>query len=271
MTKLVTVISDTHINSTIGLCNNPIVLADGGSYSPSFGQKWLAEQWKDFWQESSTFLDNESVTEKILILNGDIVDLNTHSQHQLITPNESTIVKIAYDMLSPICEKYDTVYFIKGTEAHVKQSGELEELLGVMLHTKTNETTGEHTHWRLNLNVDDVLFNIEHHGKVGTKDWTKLTPLMNLGVEHMLDAARFGYQAPDLVIRSHMHTFGDTTDNLPTRVIQNSAWQLATAFSRRIGIIRPADIGGLNIICNKGEYDVNVFKRNPSHAGYIKH
>lgn len=270
MTKLVMIIGDTHINSTVGLCPNTVRLADGGTYTPSSGQTWLNGRWGQLWSDFMVLDNKNDFTEKILVLNGDIVDRNVHSLHQLITPNESTVIKQAYEILKPRVDLFDTVYFNKGTEAHVKQSGELEEMLAQMLGCKQNKS-GEYTNWHLDLNVDGVTMDIEHHGRIGGKEWTKLTPLLSLGVEKMLDSIRRGYEYPKLIVRNHMHTFGDTVNNLPTRVIQNAAFQLATAFTHRIGIVRPADIGGIIVLCDNGKYEVKDYVWNPEFQGYIEH
>lgn len=44
------VVSDLHVNSTVGLCPaSGVRLDDGGTYMPSNSQVWLWERWLETW------------------------------------------------------------------------------------------------------------------------------------------------------------------------------------------------------------------------------
>lgn len=245
--KNLIVISDLHINSTVGLCAEAPGLDDGGNYCPSKSQRWLKEKFDDF-----HYFCNNLGGENIFVLNGDVVDVNRHSQHQLITSNISNIISHAESLINPLING-NKVFLVRGTEAHVGQSGEIEDILAKKIYAE--EIDGRYSHWQLNLNVEGVLFDITHHGTVGSKPWNKYSALSSTASEMIINAVTFNQQLPNVVIRSHRHTFADTHDNFPVRIISTPAWQLSTAFSYRIGS-GLADIGGLVFRCENGKYEM---------------
>jgi hypothetical protein len=70
----------------------------------------------------------------------------------------------------------------------------------------------------------------------------------------------YGSKVPQVGIQSHNHRFATSSDEYPIKVYAMPAWELKTEFVHRIGVIKPADIGGMYFICDKGEY-VPVVKR----------
>ena len=49
--EVVAVVSDLHINSTVGLCPGPVPLDDGGTHQPSKEQRALLRCWNEYWAE----------------------------------------------------------------------------------------------------------------------------------------------------------------------------------------------------------------------------
>lgn len=245
--KHLIILSDLHINSTVALSQSQVPLDDGGTYQMSKSQRWLYECFKDFYKAVE---DLEG--EKILVLNGDVIDLNKHSKHQLITSNASVVVEHALSILRGYT--LDRLYVVRGTEAHVGPVGEYEELLARRLNATPNDS-GNYTHWSLFISVEGVIFDIAHHGVVGQKAWTRTHPLDSLAANTIIEVTKNNAVLPDVIIRSHLHTHADTYDNYPVRVIQTPAWQLSTAYSHRIGA-GLADIGGLIFSCENGKYEL---------------
>ena len=143
-------------------------------------------------------------------------------------------------------------YLIRGTSAHVGNVAEYEEILGRKLNTEQDEN-GNHTFWELFAEVNGVVFSITHHGTIGRKAWTKTHPLDSLAANVLIEATRSKQIIPDVIVRSHLHTFADTHDNYPVRVVQTPCWQLSTEFAYRIGAGLP-DIGGVVFHCEDDAY-----------------
>lgn len=248
--KYLVVVSDLHINSTVGLCDKTVMLDDGGSYTPPRSQKWLYDNWLDFW----TFVDSLSGDSIITVLNGDMVDINKHAGHQLITPNVSVVLEHTISLLSLVKEISDRIYVVRGTAAHTGSSSQIEESLSRELQAVPSANSW--SHWTLPIQVDGVLFDIAHHGKIGSTTWNRTAPLHTLAASITFNAVKNNVKIPDIVIRSHNHTHADTHDNLPVRVISTPAWQLSTEYSYRLGIVEMADIGGLIFACEDGHYEL---------------
>ena len=248
--KNLIIISDLHINSTVALSSDETGLDDGGIYHCSKSQKWLSNCFQDFLTTVKS-LDGD----KIFVLNGDIIDLNKHSKHQLITSNISVAIDHASDLLEfTIKDLANKIYIVRGTEAHVGSVAEYEDLVARRLNAERDDY-GSSTHWSLLLDVNGVVFDIAHHGVVGQKQWTRTHPLDSLAANTIIEATKNNSILPNVIIRSHLHTHADTHDNYPVRVIQTPAWQLATSFSYRIGA-GIADIGGLIFRCDNGNYEL---------------
>ena len=112
--KHLIVISDLHLNSTVGLSLNNVHLDDGGTYVANKSQQWLLNNFYKFISEAK-LLDGD----KIYVINGDLIDINTHSDYQLITKNKATVIRHAVDLLRLVIEPKDKLFIIRGTEAHV--------------------------------------------------------------------------------------------------------------------------------------------------------
>lgn len=242
------IINDTHINSTVSVCADEVMLDDGGSYMPSKTQRWLNNSLKDF-----TNFIYESPNDKVFVLLGDIVDLNKHSKYQMISENRAVILQNAYDTLKSVIRDNKT-YIVRGTEAHVGESGELEEMFGNMIGSEIMD--GSYAAWNLLLNIEGVTFDLAHHGTIGRTPWTKPNRLNSMAAAMIVDYTVHGETLPNVVVRAHNHTFADTHDNFPVRVVSAPAWQMSTSFAHRIGAGLP-DIGGLVFRCNSGKYKMH--------------
>lgn len=72
----------------------------------------------------------------------------------------------------------------------------------------------------------------------------------------LLSHIKTGDRPPDLCLRAHYHRYNDSHDACSVRVVTNGAWQLKTGFVHRIAADTLADIGGLIITIENGEYSV---------------
>src|SRR5260221_5270370 len=100
-----------------------------------------------------------------------------------------------------------TYYHIRGTEAHVGQSGEYEERLARTLGAKPN-TEGQYARWDLWKRVGDThgpLVHCLHHiGTTGSAAHESSAVNAELTASYV-EAARWNREPPDYVIRSHRH------------------------------------------------------------------
>ena len=252
-------VGDLHINSTVGLIRPTTNLDDGGTYRSSKGQRWLWRNWLDFWSEIEKVrkLENAKVW---TVFNGDLVDVNgKHQQTQNISQNDADVFGMAVDTIEPALERSDRTFIIRGTAAHVKSSGSMEEKIADDIGA---EPCGDNASWwELLLECEGVLFDIRHHGSLGYREWTKGNALNARATEMMIKYANA--RCPDVAIQSHMHQFATSTDGLPVKVFALPAWQLITEFVRRVNKIMPADIGGMYFICEKGSYTPVVKRYQP--------
>lgn len=259
MKTAITVLSDLHINSTVGLCDRQVKLDDGGYYMPSTQQKFLLTAWESFSLWSSKIIGDFGAEQKVIVLNGDLVDLSKYSKHQMVTTNTNTVIDSAMNLIYPLRSSYDRLFVIRGTESHVGASGEMEETLARELKAEQDKITGLYSRWLMQVEANGILIDFAHHGRIGGKPWNRTSPLYNLVAEIVMEGMKNGTNIPDLVLRSHCHTFADTVDALPVRVIQTPCWQLNTAYSYRMGFVNKPDIGGLVILVNDDEsYEIEV-------------
>jgi hypothetical protein len=107
----------------------------------------------------------------------------------------------------------------------------------------------------MTIDIDGVLVDLAHHGRIGTRPWT--SGAANLASEIMIDYAQSGIPLPNYIFRGHFHTLDDSGLKFEnTRLIQCPAWQLKTTFSNRVaGNTRRSDIGG--ILLNNGKLDLS--------------
>src|SRR3972149_9686768 len=104
MTTILAVVSDTHINSTVGLSTPSVTLDDGGEYRASKGQRWLWHNWLDFW-DTVTELVTRHDAKVWTVFNGDLVEGDGKNRStQLITQNDTTVMSMALDAIRPALE-----------------------------------------------------------------------------------------------------------------------------------------------------------------------
>jgi len=245
------IVSDTHANSRLGLCVPSFNLLDGGTYRANRTQRWLWNNWLEFWQEFDALEGRKGA-----IFNGDMIDGDSKKRsYQTITNNPAEMVDLANLVLLPALDVLDYCVFLKGTPAHVGKSANLEETLA--RDVTIAELNGENNYAWDNFygEVGGVVFDIKHHGKLGHKPWTRPNSINALAVELVLAYTKRRERLPDVAIRSHRHLMADSYDNYAVRVIANGCWQMQNEYGHVVSDDLP-DISGLIFECENGEYEL---------------
>jgi hypothetical protein len=228
------VLGDTHCNNTFGLCAPRVPLDDGGSYRPSPFQRALWTAWLDM---AATVKEASIGCELVVVLNGDIVEMDAKKRStQTITRNRSTINRLTIDALEPILQLATRIYVVRGTEAHVGNSGEAEETLAADIGAVKDDETGMSSHWQLKRIFGGARFDIAHHASMGGLPWTEKNAANKLAAIAEVEYLRSGLKPPDFVLRSHVHRVSDSSLNFaPMRALTLPCWTGHTSYIHRIG------------------------------------
>jgi hypothetical protein len=256
-------LGDTHCGSTVGLCpEEGLELDDGGWYQPNKSQIWLWHNWLDAWKRVKKMRGRKQKLH--IVVNGDAIDGDHHRTAQIAS--RLTGIHIACfleSMRIPLALKPDSIHIIRGTAAHVGESGNTEEGIARALKSQGWPVVGDpdtgqmSSYWR-KVTIGDVDFDVKHHGRMGRRAHTK-GPYMrwyaqDICFNYMMD----GVTPPDIAIRSHFHQFADSgkIHKIKTRVIALPAWQLATEYVHRVAESM-ADVGLVCVSIEDGkEYSV---------------
>jgi hypothetical protein len=248
--KTAVVISDTHFGCKLALAGkDPVPLDDGGTYSPSKGQIWLADRWLEFW--------NEFVPEWIpagepyvLVHNGDLIEGVHHRATTPISQNLLDQRRLAEGIMRPVVQAAGGLYYqIRGTEAHVGQSACEEEQLARDLGAIPNRE-GQFARYELWLRLGEksLIHFLHHVGTTSSAQHEASAVNAELSAEFN-EAARWSYRPPNIIVRSHRHRAIEIV--LPSfagesRAVVTPAWQLKTPFAwRQAGArLAPPQIGG---------------------------
>lgn len=250
MTTTVIVVSDLHINSTIGLLAPQVTLSDGQVVKQSREQAWIWSCFKDF-------LSTKKHGRVITVINGEIADNLHHKTTQLITNDLPSIIDMALVTLQPLVSVSEKIVVTKGTEAHSGLGSHLDEIIARELGAEKLKTN-DSAHWWAEFKVEGVKFDVAHHPRFGGGSYhTSHNTAGKLATDAMAYAAKFGKTAPDIAIRSHNHVFSDSGLNYPVRAFVTPPWQLSTHYAHRLGFggkLMP--IGGLYFYVSGNQYHV---------------
>ena len=218
------VVSDTHINSRVGLCTPLVNLDEGGSYRSSPTQRAIWKAWLDFWQEMER-LDGR----KILIINGDLGELDDKNRNnQLITRNKATVLEMVLDTLQPALDVVDESIIIRGTPAHVGKGAWLEEAIANDLDNAIHDTDSA-SWWHFRGRIEGVRFDLAHHGPMGRLPWTEKHAGIKVATMITARYAEMGAPVPDIAIRSHNHRRSDSGRNFFS-VLLSCVQRISSAF-----------------------------------------
>lgn len=140
------------------------------------------------------------------------------------------------------------MYWIRGTEAHVGQSGEAEEQLAQRVGAIPDDS-GRYARYELWAKVGQGLIHVMHHiGCTGSAHYESSAVMRELA-ESYAEAGRWRLQPPDVVVRAHRHRHLEV--RVPTSLgygisFCTPGWQLKTPFTYKIpgGRISTPQIGG---------------------------
>jgi hypothetical protein len=211
-----------------------VTLDGGGKATPSSRQLVLWRLWREFWDEWVP--TNTHGEPYIIIHNGDAIDGHHHSSTTQWSHNIVDQRRAAVDLLAPELAKAEAYFHIRGTEAHVGQSGEFEEQLAKDLGA-VPDGEGLSSRWELMKQLGEYLIHFSHH--IGTTSSSAHeSSAINAEISAMLaNYGRAGLQAPQIVVRSHRHR--NIEVRLPSEdgyksCFTTAAWQLKTPYVYRL-------------------------------------
>lgn len=258
------IISDLHAGCQFGLCPPEVQLDSGSLIKHNKYQRKVWNWWIEFWR---VWVPKVTRGEPYcVVVNGDAMDGRHHNSVTQISQNLADQKKIAKSILDPIVEMCNgEFYMVRGTEVHVGRSGENEETLAEQLGAIPDEV-GNYSRFELWLKVGSCLAHIMHH--IGTTGSTayETTALMKEFAESCTEAAKWGFEAPNVVVRSHRHRHSEV--KVPAKDVYGicfttAGWQLKTPFVYKIpgGRITTPQFGGSLIRQGDEEFYTRHFTR----------
>lgn len=225
--KIVMVLSDLHVGSTVGLWPEGFVSNEGNLIGQNKFQEWLWACWSDMCQWSQKVIGNEPFE---LVLNGDLVDGIHHRTLQVMTPDPGDQVDAVKGILEPLAACAARLHLIKGTECHTRND---EVRIGRALNGTKDPTTGQHAWDSLDLKVNGVLYNFMHHISTTARSYLEASAhSIALGnITHT--RARAKQPVPDIIVRGHRHRHGIWDDGNQMSVI-TGAWQGLTRYGHKV-------------------------------------
>jgi hypothetical protein len=251
------VISDTHCGCRVGLCPpEPQPLDGGGSYQASKFQLKVWSYWRQFWDEWVPEVTRGEPFD--LVHNGDAIDGVHHRSTTQISQDIEDQVQLAARCLQPLVDgvkaRGGTYYHIRGTEAHVGQSGVYEERLAKQLGAKPNEE-GQYARFdlwkRVGTKTGPLVHLLHHIGTTSSAAHEASAVNAEISAEYN-ESGRWGQEPPDYVVRSHRHRSIGVEINTSkgyAAAIVTPAWQGKTPFVWKIpgGRITQPQFGGIVI------------------------
>ena len=245
------VVSDLHCGSRLGLAPSSIRLDDGGTYVPSEAQQTLKKWWDEFWGE---FVPTATKGEPYdVVCNGDVVEGVPHGSVAHFSAIMDEHCQAAVDLLRPVVSHKNCVAYwhVRGTEAHVGKSAELEERVARELGA-VKSRTGQYARWELWKKLGPHLIHFLHHvGTTGSA--AHEASAVNAELTALLtESARWNEKTPDALCRSHRHRAIEVRVPGPRGwrfAVVTPAWQLRTPFAFKVPGARVSSpqIGGLVI------------------------
>jgi len=257
------VISDTHTGSTVGLAPaSGIPHPEGFTMEASPTSRWLWELYQKHLEREAEAADGHDC--HILVFQGDIMDGGMHhGQVQLYHPEASVerwiseaVVDEAVRWLDP-----DHIVIVLGTPSHVGKMGRAEESIGKALDAKhpgklLRPDEFRYGWWEWAAEFDGFRVQAKHHGKIGRTPRTQQSYLRMYAEDIFISAIKHGHRPPDLALRAHNHQYGDTGVPGPheraVRVISGPCYQMRTEYIFRRAIEGPPHIGQYGVSITDG-------------------
>ena len=253
---ILVVVGDLHAGSEYGLCPPRATLDGGGSYRSNKWQRWLWRNWLDFWGRVAAIEGR-----KIYAFNGDLIQGQPFRDVQLWTVNTKDQEQAATECIATAIEiaPAEALFFVRGTESHTGKAGQSDERIAAQF-VKV-EDGNPASHFRLDLEIDDVRVMIKHHPSSRSMRVYTTGGAVNRAVAQLLTiAGKYGYPAPHLAIWGHTHRIEDSGQTWPNcRGIYGPCWQLETAYGHRI-TDEPPSVGSVVAAIKDGGYTAEVIQ-----------
>lgn len=256
----VVVVADIHAGCQMGLCPPKVALDGGGVYKASKLQLKLYHWWQEFWGD---WVPRYTKGEPFAVaFNGDATDGRHHNSTTQISQNLADQQKIAEILLTPIVAAAEGgFYLIRGTSSHTGESGENEEKLAKSIGA-IPEAHGDALNYARNElwlrlgGPKGTLCHFLHHIGTSSSLGYEATALTKEFEQSLVEAARWGYPAPDFIFRSHRHRHFKT--QVATRNVYGigeitPAWQLKTPFVWKIAGARLTTPQCGGVLARKGD------------------
>lgn len=234
---------------------------DGGFYGASKAQRWLWQCWGDFWQQVQA--ERHALgADLYTVFGGDVTEGDHHGSTQIASGNPNAQAAAVNAAMRVVLDlKPDKMFFVRGTEAHVGKSGSHEERIADGLRrdgrpVQMDPDTGTSSWWHLRMEIQKVRLDIAHHGRTGQREHTRGSQAVLHAHDILLSHVKNNELPPHLCLRGHHHRFNDSNDACPVRVVTSGAWQLKTAYVHKIAADSMADIGGVIVTIQDGQYEV---------------
>ena len=260
---LLACVSDVHAGGTTALCPDEVKLDDGGGYTASKEQRWLMQCWRDYWAciaDKRAALDAELYT----VFNGDLVEGDHHNTSHIISRNlGAQKVAVAEILKIPLALKPEHIVIVRGTAAHVGESGSSEESIADGLKRDKRPIvceprTGNASWWHWRAELQGVRVDVTHHGRMGQREHTRASQVVLYAHEIHLAHTKNGERPPDLCLRGHNHKVADSFDACKPRVVATGAWQIGeTDHVKKVQADSLADYQAVAVVIGQGEYEVH--------------
>jgi len=259
------VVSDLHAGCRYGLCTKEPVLLDGGAYyQPTKYQMMLFDCWQFFWDKWVPVVCRGEPY--VIAVNGDALDGLHHDVNTLISSNIADQLNLTESLLKPYIARSKGLYYLRGTEAHGGKAGEYEELLAKRSGAIPNEA-GQYSRWELWIRIGIGLVHLTHHISISGSLAYETSAIQKELEQMYTEAARWGTEPPDCIVRSHRHRSCETRVRVKkgerygfATACTTAGWQLRTPLTYRVAGARRTlpQIGGSLIRCG----DEDVYSRH---------
>ena len=226
-----------------------------GLVLPTAPQLDLCDDWDSSWEWARKVTRGKKTG---VVGVGDMLEGDHHKTDTQITRNPADQIRIARTLLDPIAQQHKGRFWIvRGTAAHVGESGCNEETLGESLATRRNRR-GESTRFSLwiRLKGGHIVQCLHHIGTTASSAYEGTAPVKELW-EMYVNSARFDEPRPDLIVRGHRHrAFFAAMPKAggEAAVLILPAWQTKTPFAWKGGSrVSTAQIGMAVCYEDKGE------------------
>lgn len=225
--RIVVLLSDLHIGSTVGLWPEGFTSNEGYPIGQNQFQKWLWKCWKDCQEWIAQTVGKDEFE---LVLNGDLVEGIHHRSLQVMSPDVGDQTAAVVQVLDALPYKPTNIHMIKGTECHTRND---EIRLGKHLGASKDPQTGQHAWDSLDLEVNGTLFNFAHHISATSRSYLEASA-HSIALGNMTHSrARVGRRVPSVICRAHRHRHGIWTDGNQISAI-TGAWQGLTRHGYKV-------------------------------------